>query len=233
MIDMIQQKYQKTRTHETQNVHMAKDSLKKLSVSFPDSKQARAEKSLNNLVEAAEKIVATADATGFNARTLAKLSGYSLGALVQRLGKVENIFLHAIAYGRTRKIQEASDICESFDPNKTAEDFAEFVVSFSLDEIPKVGPSIIRYYESRAMGRTQNVGDLHAYTDEIVPALLKVIERDQSGTFRQISPYEAKYLARAIFLFVERPFAESDPMAGTEQHRQMAVAQISALLKKP
>lgn len=211
---------------------MAKDSLKKIGVAFTPSKQSRSEQALNNLIEAAEQIVATGDATGFNARTLVKLSGYSLGTLVQRLGKVENIFLHAIAYGRTQKFKELTDLVDAIGPDQTVEEFAKLVVSFALDNIPKVGPSIMRYYESRALGRTQNVSDVHAYTDELVLPLLKVIERNTSGTFRKITPYEAKWVSRACFIFLERPFVENDPFSGTEQHRQMAITQISALLKK-
>jgi len=208
---------------------MAKDSLKRLGVVFAPSKQTRSEQALKNLIEAAEQIVATGDSTQFNARSLAKLSGYSLGALVQRLGKVENIFLHAIAYQRTQLLKEVTELIDATGPNLTAEECATVIVSFAFDNMK---PPVMRYYETRAIGRTQNVSDIYAYTDEVVPALLKVIERNTSGTFRKITPYEAKYIARAIFVFVERPFVESDPFAGTEQHRQMAIKQISALISK-
>lgn len=210
---------------------MARDSLKKIGVSFTRAKQSRSEKSLNSMIESAERIVATADATKFNARTLAKISGYSLGSLIQRLGKIENIFLHAIAHGRTRELKSLSEKAEAFDCEKNVDDFVEFLVSISLDAIPRVGPSVIRYYESRAIGRTKNISDIYAYTEDIVPSLLKVVSQNRTGTFRNISHYEAKYVAKALFLFLERPFAENDTLAGSEQHRQMAVNQIRALLK--
>lgn len=209
---------------------MAETSLKNLSVSFAKPKQSRAKDSLNNLVEAAEKIVATGDASGFNARTLAKVSGYSLGALVQRLGKVENIFLHAIAFGRTKQLEELAQQIESFGSDKTADQYAEFLVDIALSRIPVVGAQVIRYYESRAMGRTNNVSNIHAYTDEMIPTLTKILAQDETGTFRKVSAYEMKYLARSIFHIIERPFAEGDPDAGSAAHRAMAIHHISRLL---
>ena len=209
---------------------MAKESLKNLGVAFPKSKQGRAEQSLSNLVEAAEKIVATGDAMGFNARTLAKVSGYSLGSLVQRLGKVENIFLHAIAFGRTKQLKKLAQQIESFGSDKTADQYAEFIVGLSLSRIPVVGAQVIRYYESRAMGRTNNVSNIHAYTDEMIPTLNKIIAQDKTGTLRKVPTYEMKYLARSIFHILERPFAEGDPEAGSAAHRAMAIHHISRLL---
>jgi len=209
---------------------MAKESLKNLGVSFSKSKQVRAEQSLVNLMEAAEKIVNEGDVAGFNARNLAKVSGYSLGSLIQRLGKVENIFLHAIAYGRSRHIASLAEQIENFGNEKTAAQFCEQIVDLSLGRMAVVGAPVIRYYESRAMGRTNNVGNIYAYTDEIIPTLQKIMNLNTTGTFRVISNYEMKYVARFIFQILERPLAENDLLAGTEQHREMAINILSSLL---
>ena len=210
---------------------MSENSLKNIGVKFAESKQSRSQESLNNLIEAAEKIVESGDASNLNARQLSKISGYSLGSLVQRLGKVENVFLHAIAYGREKHIKNCCAQAEAFDVNKSASEFAEFMVNLSIDTINNsVGPSIVRYYENRALGRVSTIADIHSYTDEIVPTLLKVSANNKTGTFREISPYEAKYLARVFFLFVERPFVENDPLAGSDEHRRMATRHVASLI---
>ncbi|MEN9902060.1 MAG: hypothetical protein RL651_724 [Pseudomonadota bacterium] len=210
---------------------MSENSLKNIGVKFAESKQSRSQESLNNLIEAAEKIVESGDASNLNARQLSKISGYSLGSLVQRLGKVENVFLHTIAYGREKHIKACCAQAEAFDVNKTASEFAEFMVNLSIDTINNiVGPSIVRYYESRALGRVSTIGDIHAYTDEIIPTVMKVSENNKTGTFRQLSLYEAKYVARAIFLFIERPFVENDPLAGSEEHRRTASRHVASLI---
>lgn len=210
---------------------MFEKSLEKLGVRFSESKQQRSQDAVNNLIQAASELVSTGDSSKLSARQLSNVSGYSLGALVKRLGKIENVFLHAIAHGREQQIKSCCDSAENFDVNKTATDFAEFMVNLSIDKITNVvGPSIIRYYERRALGRVSSLADIHAYTDDLVPTLTKVIAQNKTGTFRQLTLYEAKYVARAIFLFIERPFAENDPLAGTEDHRQMATRQVASLL---
>lgn len=210
---------------------MSENSLKKIGVKFAESKQSRSQEALKNLIESAEKLVEWGDASKLNARQLSKVSGYSLGSLVQRLGKVENVFLHTIAYAREKHIKACCAQAEAFDVNKTATEFAEFMVNLSIDAINNiVGASIIRYYESRALGRVSTIADIHAYTDEIIPTIIRVCTSNKTGTFREFSLYEAKYLARAFFLFVERPFAENDPLAGSQEHRRMASRQVASLI---
>lgn len=215
------------------NKAMSERSLKKLGVEFSEPKQDRSKNAIQNLVEAAEKIVDSGNASNLNARELSKVSGYSLGALVQRLGKVENVFLHTIAYGRERHMHAICLQAEAFSGKITTTDFAEFLVDSALHAMKNiVGPSIMRYYESRALGRVNSIADIHAYTDEVIPTLMKMIADDTTDTFREMSPFEAKYFSRAVFHILERPFIESDPNAGTEAHRTMAIRHIAGLLSK-
>lgn len=207
-------------------------SLKILGVKFSASKVPRSEQSLSDMIEAAEFLVATGDSSNLNSRKLSKKSGYSLGAVVKRLGKVENVFLHAIAHGRSRNIKEISLLLESYGCDKTVFEHAKLTVDLAFELFPKVGASVIKYYECRAMGRTKTVADVHAYTEEIVPALRKVIDNDKTGTFRTVNDYELRYIARAIFIFLEQPYVIGDPMAGSQHHRDMASDLIASLLWK-
>lgn len=207
-------------------------SLKKIKVDFPKPKQERSQNALNDLIEAAEQIVSEGDSGNFTARNLSEVSGHSLGALIQRLGKVENIFLHAIAHQRTRQFNEIAKEFEVFPDSGTAAEFAKLLVDVSFKRITFVGPSVMRYYESRALGRTNTVQDVHAYTDECIPLLSIAIQRNKSNTFREINQFEMKYLLRSIFLYIERPFIEEDKNAGKEMHRKMAIMYISSILTK-
>jgi len=212
---------------------MSEKSLNKIGVKFSASKQARSQQAVQNLVEAAEKLVETGDASNLNARDLAKVSGYSLGSLVQRLGKVENVFLHAIAYGRERHLDSITTQMKSFAGKKTTFELSEFLVDTALHAMKNVvGPTVMRYYEGRALGRVSKLEDLHAYTDEAIPALMELVSMDTTGTFREMTPFEYKYVVRSIFHILERPFIELDPRAGTEEHRLLAIRQITVLLSK-
>lgn len=144
---------------------------------------------------------------------------------------MENVFLHAIAFERERHLHAFCTQAEAFEGNITADEFVEFLVDSGLHGMKNiVGPSIMRYFESRALGRVNSLADIHAYTDIVIPSLMKLIAQDTTGTFRDLGSFEAKYVARSIFHILERPFIESDPNAGSKEHRSLAIRHIASLL---
>lgn len=205
--------------------------LKKLNIEFSDAKKPQSLQTLNDLIEAAEKIVEKGDVDQFVARSLSKESGYSLGSLINRLGRIENIFLYAITKERSRHFKAIGDSLERIDPHENVVGYVSQAVDLMLDALNKVSPRIMRYYEKRAALRAENVSDIYLYSVEIIPYLKRSITCNQSKTIRHLSDEELPYVARAVFLFVERPFAEGDPIAGTPAHRAMAVNALVGILK--
>lgn len=206
--------------------------LKKFNIQFNDAKKPQSLQTLNDLIEAAERIVEEGDVDQFVARTLAKESGYSLGSLVKRLGKIENIFLYAITMERQRHIKAVGNALEALDEHLTAAEFIVQMVDICIDALSKVSPRVMQYYEMRVALRAHKVSDVYSYSEEIIPYLHHIIAKNRSDTFRQFSDAEMLYFARAIFLFLERPFAEGDPIAGSKEHRAMAVSFLNGIMKK-
>ena len=62
-------------------------------IPFAESKQERSQKTLEDILEAAEQIVVEANPDLFTSRSLAQRSGYALDTLVRRLSSVENVFI--------------------------------------------------------------------------------------------------------------------------------------------
>jgi AcrR family transcriptional regulator len=205
--------------------------LKKLNIEFNDAKKPQSLQTLNDLIEAAEKIVEEGDVGQFAARSLAKESGYSLGSLINRLGKIENIFLYAISKERSRHIRAVCEAIEQLDPDVTVDELVEKFVDEGFAVINKVGPRILRYYEKRAALRAENISDIFLYAEETIPYMNRILAKNRSNTFRPLSESDKRYVARAIFLFLERPFVEGDPIAGTPVHRAMAINAIVGMLK--
>ena len=205
--------------------------LKKLNIHFNEAKKPQSLQTLNDLIESAEKIVEQGDVDGFAARSLSKASGYSLGSLVQRLGKIENIFLYAITLERSRHFRSIGEALVRIDFNENVSEVVNQFVDLAFDALAKVNPRIMRYYERRAAMRAENISDVFLYSEEIIPYLRQIISQNKSNTFRMISEYEMPYIARSMLLFLERPFAEGDPMAGTAEHRAMAVNALVRILK--
>lgn len=207
------------------------DSLKRLKVRFNDTSQARSKKTLDDLLEAAEKIAASGNPTLFDARTLSKESGYSLGSLVKRLGKIDSVFLYAIALGRSKQISEIEKKLDALDSDVEPKQFVEALTDLAFKGIEKVNPGVIRYYENRALNRSGNLAAVYSYTEEIIDPLLRLIGSNRSGKFRKIDRNEARYICRAMFLFIERPYVEDDQIAGTSAHRKIVIDNITRLLQ--
>ncbi len=206
------------------------ESLKKLKIRFNDVRQERARKTLEDILQAADEIIDEGDESALDARNLSRKSGYALGSLVNRLGAIENVFLYAIAKARTKHLKEIAHKLKSLGENATCREFSETIANESIVRIKKINPAIIRFYEKRALARAGSPADVYCYTDEIIDPLLECIETNKSRSFKHIDRTEAKYICRAMFLFVDRPFIEGDQIAGTEEHKRFIVENLSRLL---
>ena len=150
--------------------------------------------------------------------------------MVNRLGIIENVFLYAIAKGRSRHLSDIAKVLHNLGVGVECKRLCRVLAEESVSRIERINPGVIRFYENRAMGRAETIEEIFCYTDEIIDPLLDIISANQSKTFRKLTRSEAKYICRAMFLFVDRPFVESDPIAGTEEHIKIIADNLERLL---
>jgi hypothetical protein len=205
---------------------------KDLGIDFSDAKQDRAKKTLEDLLQAAYEIVQDADPATFTSRSLAGKAGYSLGTLSKRLGSVENVFFWAIQKGREIKINEVAKDMDQFDPKLSVQEFVETFVDKSFSGINAVTPAVMRFYDQRFTKKNGLSTDYFDYVDVLVEPYQRLCQKNVSNTFRMISQDEARLIFKAILTFVERPFANGDPIMGTTEHRRIAVEVITRMLAK-
>ena len=201
-------------------------------IPFAESKQERSQKTLENILEAAEQIIQEADPSQFTSRSLAQKSGYALGTLVRRLSSVENVFLWAVKKARDKKFQEIAISITQFDAETPVRTFAENMIDIAFSEIQRVNPVVMRFFENRYTKMNGLPPDYFTYMDSLVQPYLATIRKNQTDTFRVLSTSEASLLLRQICLLVERPFMEGNPVAGTPEHRRVAIDMIIRLLGK-
>ncbi|MBT8561400.1 hypothetical protein G6717_02275 [Polynucleobacter paneuropaeus] len=201
-------------------------------ISFAESKQERSQKTLEDILDAAEQIVIEANPDLFTSRTLAQRSGYALGTLVRRLNSIENVFLWAVKKGRDRKFQEFSISITQFDVHTPIDAFAENMVDTAFLNIQRTNPVVMYFFEKRFTKINGLTQDYFAYMDSLVEPYLVAASKNQTNTFRVLSTSEASLLIRQICLLVERPFMEGNPIAGTQEHRSIAIDTIIRLLAK-
>jgi AcrR family transcriptional regulator len=201
-------------------------------IPFAESKQERSQKTLEDILEAAEQIVQEADPSQFTSRSLAQKSGYALGTLVRRLSSIENVFLWAVKKGRDNKLQEFAISVTQFDTDTTIHTFAENMIDIAFSEIQRVNPAVMRFFENRYTKMNGLPPDYFTYMDSLVQPYLVAASKNQTDTFRDLSATEASLLIRQICSLVERPFIEGNPIAGTQDHRRIAIDMIVRLLGK-
>ncbi len=199
-------------------------------IDFSDTKQDRSKRTLDDLLEAAYRIIETADTKDFTSRALAEKSGYSLGTLSKRLGSIDGVFLWAIQKGRERKFNEMVKAMEQFDSQLTVHDFVETFVDQGFAGMNAVTPKVMRYYDDRFTRKNGLPVNYFSYVDVLVEPYLEVCRKDQTNTFRKITKDEAFLIFRALLNLTERPFAQGDYIAGSKEHRRIAIDTITRLL---
>ncbi len=185
-------------------------------IPFAKSKQERSQKTLEDILEAAQQIVTDANPSLFTSRSLAQRSGYALGTLVRRLSSVENVFLWAAKKSRDQKFQEMAISITQFDADTSIHTFAENMVDTAISGIQSVNPVVMRFFENRFTKINGLPLDYFAYMDSLVEPYLMAASKNRTDTFRVLSTSEASLLIRMICLTMERPFMEGNPIAGTQ-----------------
>ena len=201
-----------------------------LKINFSDPKQDRSKKTLDDLLETAYAIVEAADPKEFTSRTLANKAGYSLGTLSRRLLSVEDVFFWAIQQGRDQKLNELISKMEQFDPHLPIKVFVEKFVDLSFSNINIVTPKVMRFYDHRLTKKYGLGVDHFDYIDVLNLPYLELSKRDKTNTFREVSLDEIRFIFQCSLMLIERPFANQDPIAGTEKHRQIAIDQCMRLM---
>ena len=192
-------------------------------VEFSEAKQSRSEKTLDDLLDSADHLVAAADPKKFTARSLSEKSGYAIGTLTTRLKSVENVFLWVIEKQRDQHIQAVVTTIEEFDINKPIQELGEVLTEKCFGTLKKVNPKVIQFIESRLIKRDQFSSKYFHFIDPISDALFKYGKKNTTNTYRAVTANEAKLILRSFVMILERPFVEEDPIAGSKEHRRITL----------
>ena len=194
----------------------------RIKIEFAQSKQDRSKQTLDDILEAASNLIEQADPDLFTSRILAAESGYSLGTLNKRLISIENIFIWLIEQGQKKHIKTATRIIEDFDPAFPLQVLVETVIDLFFTVMKKVNPKVVRYYEHKVAVKIGFHEDFDR-ADALVKPFLAAARANTSNTFRQMSEIEMRLVLRSLLYLVERPFVYDDPIAGTMEHRRIAI----------
>lgn len=148
------------------------------------------------------------------------------------LGSVENAFLWAIEKQRDQHIQALVNLIEAFDRDKPIQELGGELADKTFLTIKKVNPKVIQFIEGRLIKRDQFSVKYFHYFDPIALALLKNSKKNTTNTFKKFTAIEARLILRSFVMIVERPFVEEDPIAGSNQHKKIAIESFVRLFGK-
>lgn len=208
------------------------DLLPKLGVKFKSSSQDRSQKTLRDLMEAGTKLVESGDPEQFTSRNISKISGYALGTVSNHLGTIENVFIWAIEQLKKQKLKGIIDVMENSDENLPVDELCKLIANAYFEMVGEINPKIIQFFNQLALKRAKKVSEILVYPDIFSDVIYRLSRRNKSGTIRELTPEEAKWVSRSMVLFNRRPFIEEDPVAGTEEHRRIAIDNMIRLLRK-
>jgi hypothetical protein len=150
----------------------------------------------------------------------------------KRLGIIENAFLWTIEKGQAKHIENMAKKFKEFDTNLPLQAFFEIMVDLAFKSIKQVNPKVMRYYEDCVAKQNALSSEFYHYSDALTQPYVETALRNQTNTFRHISIDEAILLFRSALTIVERPFVELNPIAGTEEHRRIAISTLVQMFGK-
>jgi len=205
---------------------------KNIIIEFPEAKQRRSKQTLDEILQAAFDLVDQANPNKFTSRALSARSGYALSTLCDRLGIIENAFLWVIKQGQTQHLGNLAQKFREFDDHLPLQSFMEVMIDCSFEKIKQVNPRVIRYYEDCLAKQQALSSESYHYSDIMAQPYVETALRNQTDTFRHISVDEAILLFRSALTIVERPFVELNPIAGSEEHRRIAISTLVQMFGK-
>ncbi len=205
---------------------------KNIIIEFPEAKQRRSKQTLDEILQAAFDLVDQANPNKFTSRALSARSGYALSTLCDRLGIIENAFLWVIKQGQAHHIDNLAQKFREFDDHLPLQSFIEVMIDYSFEKIKQVNPKVMRYYEDCLAKQQALSSESYHYSDILTQPYVETALRNQTDTFRHISVDEAILLFRSALTIVERPFVELNPIAGSEEHRRIAISTLVQMFGK-
>jgi hypothetical protein len=121
---------------------------------------------------------------------------------------------------------------EQFDTQLPIQDFLEQFIDIAFSNMNVVTTKVMRFYDQRLTLKHGLTANYFNYIDVLIEPYLELCQKNETNTFRVLSFEEAKFIFKCVLMLGERPFANEDPIAGTEQHRKIAVENLMRLLAK-
>lgn len=97
--------------------------------------------------------------------------------------------------------------------------------------VKDINPKLIKFFNELAFKRAKKISEILVCPNIFSDVIFRLSQRNTSGTIRSMAIEEAKWISRSMVLFNRRPFIEEGPIAGSDEHRRIAIDNMVSLLK--
>ena len=200
---------------------------------YTKPEQARAEKAMQDIVQATKDLVALDKAAELTSRGLTAKSGYSTGTIFRYFKKLDDLFVLVMVRRRREMLDVLATHISMHPPHEDIHVLARTIVHNAIDTwrntiSKRMFAIFIRQYFKRASEpeKFMVIGEL------LVEPLLQVQRDDQTNTIKLMQGDELRLAIRCIQTAINSPMLEGSDFAGTEEHKRIATQIAVKLFKK-
>ena len=200
---------------------------------FKAPKQNRVVILIENVMQALKELAQSGDLAELTTRELSNRSGYSLSTIFHHFKKFDDVFIYLFLIRRKQANLEIAELINNHPTEQPLSVLASVLTNHIIDKLLIPNRKTLLFIVNLFLRRTKNPERLNMETDMLVPIWMNIYSRDKTNTFYKFSENELRQRLRALQSIIRSPFLEDDPMAGTAEHRKIALNIFMRLFTKP
>lgn len=195
--------------------------------------QQRAKKALADIVESIEVLSQSGDLANLKTRELSARSGYALGTIFHHFKKLDDIFIYVLFTRHKKSISNIAEIINKHPTDEPLRTLASNVLNGFIQELSRPNRKQLLFVMAQFLKRTKNPQLIIMEADVLIPVWIGASQRDKTNTIFKFSENELRSRFRAIQSVVRSPFFEDDVIAGTAEHKEIALDIFMRLFTNP
>ena len=191
------------------------------------------EKTINEIFSGISELSINGDPRLLTISNIAKRSGYSIGNIYHHFKNFDELIEKFVA---RRVIERTATIIQLIDeasPTSTAVEILKTINDANFDYLAIHAPrGLFKKIAIKFFYKKSFVDQLDVVALLLVKPLQKMINKNETNTFRQLILEEIEIAVLMMVTAKRKPFMYSHKLAGTNTHRQQTLRILLALLSK-
>lgn len=200
---------------------------------FTPPKQQRAKKAIDDIVESLQQLAQSEVSTDITTRKLSDVSGYALGTIFHHFKTFDDIFVYAFLIRRRKALSKIADTISRHPADQPLSVLVRTVHNRCFDEFLRPNRKTLLFFMHQFFKRTRHPELINVEADSLIPYWITASQRDKTNTISNFNENELRLRFRAMQAIVRSPFFEDDPIAGTEEHKDIALKLYMQLFTTP